>query len=137
MVSAKHPPLEGVHEAALYADDLDAAEQFWTRLGLPRIARAEGRHVFFRAGHDLLLVFDPRGTLTGGGAVPAHGALGPGHVALSVPDQAALDAWRARLEAAGVAVEREHEWPTGGRSIYFRDPAGNSVEFITQGSWGF
>ena len=27
-------------------------------------------------------------------------------------------------------------WPRGGRSIYFRHPAGNSVEPITPGVWG-
>jgi catechol 2,3-dioxygenase-like lactoylglutathione lyase family enzyme len=132
----KQPPLEGIHEAALYAADLDGAERFWRRLGFQRIGRAHGRHVFFRAGRDLLLVFDPRTTI-GGGAVPAHGAAGPGHVAFSVPDGSALEAWRRRLAQADVAVEREHVWPSGGRSLYFRDPAGNSIELITRGSWGF
>jgi hypothetical protein len=27
------------------------------------------------------------------------------------------------------------EWPGGGRSIYFRDPAGNSVELGTPAIW--
>ena len=130
------PPLEGVHEAALYTTELDAAAAFYARLGLREVGRSAGRHVFFRAGDDLLLLFDPRGTERGG-AVPAHGAHGPGHVALAVPDQAALDAWRARLADAGVDVESEVEWPSGGRSLYFRDPAGNSIELITRGSWGF
>jgi catechol 2,3-dioxygenase-like lactoylglutathione lyase family enzyme len=136
-MAAQHPPLEGVHEAALYADDLEAAERFWRRLGLPFVGRAEGRHVFFRAGSDLVLVFSAAATLKGGGAVPPHGASGAGHVALSVPDAAALEAWRRRLALAGVAIEAEHSWPAGGHSLYFRDPAGNSIELITRGSWGF
>jgi catechol 2,3-dioxygenase-like lactoylglutathione lyase family enzyme len=36
-----------------------------------------------------------------------------------------------------VDIEAEVVWPTGGRSLYFRDPAGNSIELITRGSWGF
>lgn len=132
-----HPPLGGLHEASLYVVDLDAAERFWRRLGLPLIGRAEGRHVFFRAGHDLLLLFDPDATAQAGGTVPPHGARGPGHVALDVPDVAALDAWRQRLREAGVPIEAELEWPHGGRSLYFRDPEGNSLELITRGSWGF
>lgn len=144
-----HPPLQGVHEASLYVQDLDTAERFWRGLGLPCIGRAPGRHVFFRAGEDMLLVFHPEGTRkTTGGAgdargprepsstVPPHGAEGAGHVALSVPDRAALEQWRTRLANAGVAIEAEITWPSGGRSIYFRDPAGNSLEFITRGSWG-
>jgi catechol 2,3-dioxygenase-like lactoylglutathione lyase family enzyme len=134
---AAHPPLEGVHEAALYAPDLDAAERFWSALGLQRIGRSAGRHVFFRAGDDLLLIFDPSATSAPGGAVPPHGARGAGHIALSVPDEAALNAWRVRLAAAGVEIEAELTWPTGGRSLYFRDPADNSIELITRGSWGF
>lgn len=133
----QHPPLEGVHEAALYCPDLEAGERFWRRLGLPLVGRAEGRHVFFRVGRDMLLLFDASTTSRSGGSVPPHGATGSGHVALSVPDAASLEAWRRRLAAAGVAVEAETEWPAGGRSLYFRDPAGNSVELITRGSWGF
>jgi catechol 2,3-dioxygenase-like lactoylglutathione lyase family enzyme len=134
---ARHPALEGVHEAALYAHDLDAAERFWTRLGLPCIGRAPGRHVFFRAGADLLLVFDPEATARPGSSVPPHGGQGAGHIALAVPDLYALAAWRRRLEDLAVAIEAEVAWPAGGRSLYFRDPAGNSIELITRGSWGF
>jgi catechol 2,3-dioxygenase-like lactoylglutathione lyase family enzyme len=133
----KHPPLEGVHEAALYTHDLDEAERFWSKLRFVRVGKSEGRHVFFRAGRDLLLIFDPETTAQPGGAVPPHGADGAGHVALSVPDAAALEEWRAQLASADVPVEAEVEWPSGGRSLYFRDPAGNSIELITRGSWGF
>jgi catechol 2,3-dioxygenase-like lactoylglutathione lyase family enzyme len=27
------------------------------------------------------------------------------------------------------------EWGNGSGSIYFRDPAGNLVEFVTKGNW--
>ena len=136
-----HPPLGGVHEASLYVDDLGAAERFWRRLGLQVVARKPGRHVFFRAGRDMLLLFDARATraLEGGsdaGGVPAHGAEGPGHVALDVPDGEALAQWREFLGIADVPIEHEQRWPSGGESLYFRDPSGNSVELITRGSWG-
>jgi catechol 2,3-dioxygenase-like lactoylglutathione lyase family enzyme len=130
------PPLGGVHEAALYVDDLDAAERFWKRIGLELLLRQPGRHAFFRAGRDMLLLFDAAAARKPG-EVPSHGAEGPGHVAFDVPDGAALDAWRDRLAALGVEIEQEHAWPSGGRSIYFRDPSGNSIELITRGSWGF
>lgn len=130
-----HPPLDGIHEAALYVSDLRRDERFWRRLGLQMVGRKEGRHVFFRAGRDMLLLFDAAASREGG-EVPAHGTRGAGHVALDVPDAAALEAWRSHLAEAGVEVEQEQAWPSGGRSIYFRDPSGNSLELITRGSWG-
>ncbi len=122
-------------ETAIYVDDLDRAEAFYRdMLGLEVIAREAGRHVFFRVGDGVLLAFEPGATLRGD-ILPAHGASGPGHFALGVRAED-LDGWRARLEGRGIAIEHETRWPRGGRSIYFRDPAGNSVELITPGVWG-
>jgi catechol 2,3-dioxygenase-like lactoylglutathione lyase family enzyme len=47
-----------------------------------------------------------------------------------------IDAMAERLTAAGVAIESEVRWPKGGRSIYFRDPAGNSLECAEAKIWG-
>ena len=133
--------ITGVLETCLYARDLDAAARFYAEvLGLGEIARAEGRHVFFRCGAGVLLLFNPDVTgatpgAVGGVPVPAHGAVGPGHVALAVVE-AALPEWRERLAGHGVAIEAEIAWPRGGRSLYVRDPAGNSVELAPRGIWG-
>lgn len=121
-------------EACVYADDLEAAERFYSGvLGMEVIARVEGRHVFFRCGGRVFLVFDPAAT-AGGGVVPGHGARGPGHVCFAATHEE-LPAWRAHLQAHGVAIETEHSWPGGGLSLYFRDPAGNSVELGTPSIW--
>jgi catechol 2,3-dioxygenase-like lactoylglutathione lyase family enzyme len=133
--------VRGVLEAAVYADDLGAAERFYRDvLGLPVLSRQPGRHVFFRCGAGVFLVFNPDATRAapaapGGGHVPPHGARGPGHVAFAV-GAAEVEAWRGRLAAAGVTVESEVTWPGGGRSLYVRDPAGNSVELATAQVWG-
>ena len=66
--------------------------------------------------------------------MPSHGATGAGHVAFSVGD-GELDAWREKLRARGVELEQEKTWPRGGRSIYVRDPAGNSVELVEGDLW--
>lgn len=126
--------LRRVLETCLYAADLQAAERFYADvLGLERMSREPGRHVFFRIGSQVFLVFDPAKT-SEGGTLPAHGADGAGHVAFAVRD-AEIPAWRAHLESHGVAIEREVEWPRGGRSLYFRDPAGNSIELTTPAIW--
>jgi len=139
-VDAPAPPAR-VLESCLYAADLATAARFYEDvLRLTPFARVEGRHVFFRCGPGVFLLFAPDVTgsapgAVGGVPVPAHGAHGPGHVAFAVAE-ASLDDWRARLGAHGVAVEAEIAWPRGGRSLYVRDPAGNSVELASPGIWG-
>ena len=134
----------GILECCVYAGDLDAAESFYAAvLGLEPFAREAGRHVFFRAGPaSVFLVFDARRTsdagtqsTVGGVPVPLHGATGQGHVAFAVVESE-LASWRDRLVAAGIEIEAEIDWPRGGRSIYVRDPAGNSVELATPRIWG-
>ncbi len=124
-----------VVESSLYVDDLDRAETFYRDvLGLELIGKEAGRHVFFRAGDTVLLLFEPHATRKGD-VLPAHGAIGPGHVALGI-DADELDLWRSRLRENGILIEKEMTWPRGGHSLYFRDPAGNSLELITPGLWG-
>jgi catechol 2,3-dioxygenase-like lactoylglutathione lyase family enzyme len=133
------PRVREVLETCLYARDLAAAERFYADvLGLEVLGRVGGRHVFFRLGRGMFLVFDPDATSVAPGhgvPVPTHGARGPGHVAFAVPGSA-LDGWRAHLSRLGVSVEAEVAWPRGGRSLYVRDPAGNSVELAAPGIWG-
>src|SRR5262249_44707610 len=116
--------------------DLPAAEQFYRDiLGLKLLVKEAGRHVFFQAGDQhVLLVFRAQSTLRGD-RLPAHGSRGPGHFALGI-DAADLDPWRDRLGQHRVEIEGEETWPRGGRSLYFRDPAGNLVELVTPGVWG-
>jgi catechol 2,3-dioxygenase-like lactoylglutathione lyase family enzyme len=127
-------------ETVLYARDLAAAEAFYNRL-LDRepYARAEGRHIFYKLETQMLLIFNPEATKkpqTGPLPVPSHGAEGEGHVCFAAI-AAEIGAWRDCLAKLGVAVEADFEWPGGGRSIYARDPAGNSVEFAEPRIWGF
>ncbi|HUF25508.1 MAG TPA: VOC family protein [Gemmatimonadaceae bacterium] len=123
-------------ESCLYAGDLAAAESFYARvLGLEVIGRVEGRHVFFRCGDGVLLIFDPAATAERGGQAPPHGAKGPGHLAFAVT-ASELIGWREHLARAQVEIEAEVGWPRGGRSIYFRDPAGNSIELAEPVMWG-
>ena len=128
------PRIERVLETCLYAEDLGAAADFYEGvLGLAVFSRVEGRHVFFRIGEAMFLIFRPQATAVTT-EVPSHGAHGPGHVAFAATS-AELDGWRRRLQERGVAIEREVEWPRGGRSLYLRDPAGNSVELATPDIW--
>ena len=130
----------GILETVLYAGDLDAAEVFYRDvLGLEPFARVPGRHLFYRCGDQVLLIFNPAATRVAPAAgalpVPPHGALGPGHICFRAT-AAEIEAWVRRLAAHAVAIEADFEWPRGGRSIYFRDPAGNCLEIAEPRIWG-
>jgi catechol 2,3-dioxygenase-like lactoylglutathione lyase family enzyme len=130
-----------VLETCIYATDLDAAERFYHGvLGLEILSRMPGRQVFFRCGDAVFLVFNPDATSSaegriGDAIIPRHGASGAGHVAFAATEEE-LATWTTRLGDAGIDVESVVEWPRGGRSIYFRDPAGNSVELAMPSIWG-
>ena len=133
------PALQGVLEAALYVDDLDAADTFYGEtLGLEEIAHVSGRHRFYRVGETVLLLFVAEKTRVPTAnpdlPVPTHGAEGPGHLCFSATGED-LDAWQPHLISMSIAIEGDFSWPNGPRSIYVRDPAGNSVEVAEPNLW--
>lgn len=138
--TTRPPQLDRILEASLYVSDLQVAEVFYTEvLGLTFHSKLERRHVFFRCGEQMVLLFNPEATtdpeLTPRG-LGLHGAYGPGHLAFGVTEDE-IDVWRAHLESHGVEIEQEIDWGgRRGRSIYFRDPDGNSLEFATAALWG-
>jgi catechol 2,3-dioxygenase-like lactoylglutathione lyase family enzyme len=124
-----------IFETVLYADDLDAAVEFYGGILGMEVTQRSDLFVTFRCESGVLLVFDPDKSGQRGRSVPAHGAHGPGHVAFAVGAED-LDAWRAHFEKHGVEIETEVEWKAGGVSLYIRDPADNSVELAPPTLWG-
>ncbi|WP_120635517.1 VOC family protein [Ruegeria sp. EL01] len=133
------PAPRAILEAALYVDDLDAAEQFYGEvLGLERIQRIPERHIFYKIGDSVLLLFNPDQTeqppTNPDLPVPPHGARGAGHVCL-VLTRHDIALMRKHLLDWNIPVDAEFDWPGGARSLYVRDPAGNSVEFAEGWLW--
>ncbi len=133
------PAPSAILEAALYVDDLDSAEDFYGEiLGLEKIQRVTNRHIFYRIGGSVLLIFKADETEKPPGnpdlPVPPHGARGPGHVCL-VLTRDEIAAMRKHLLNWNIPVDAEFDWPNGARSLYVRDPAGNSVEFSEGHLW--
>lgn len=58
----------------------------------------------------------------------------PTHFAFAVSTDD-TEPWRRKLESERVAIERVVTWPTGAKSVYFRDPDGNLAELISPGFW--
>lgn len=119
-----------VAEAVLYADDLAQATRFYRDVLQLPLTASFGDASFLQTGPDsTLILFDRQKLSERESVIPSHGANGEGHVALAV-ERDEMPAWRERLQEQGVEIEHEQRWPQGTHSIYFRDPAGNSVELI-------
>jgi catechol 2,3-dioxygenase-like lactoylglutathione lyase family enzyme len=130
------PAFDGVLETALYHDgaDREAIERFYGELlRLPAVARwPDG--LAFRVDGGVLLLFDRERLAQRGGPIADHGTAGPGHVCLRAGGEA-YERWRERLLASGVEIVHDAEWRGGGRSFYFRDPAGNLLEIADRDIW--
>lgn len=136
---ASAPRIVAVLETVLYVDDLDRAAAFYAGVIGLAVLHADARmRAFDVGGRGTLLLFPRGGTLapveTPGGTIPPHDGAGPLHVAFSIEAEA-LEAWRQRLAAAGIALESTVTWPRGGTSLYFRDPDDHLVELATPGLW--
>ena len=133
------PVITRILETALYVDDLDAVVAFYRDvLGL-RVLETGTRLVSIDAGQATVLLLFRRGATvsgldTSGGRIPPHDGRGPVHLAFAIASEA-LDAWVLRLQERGVEIESRVRWDRGGQSIYFRDPAGHSLELATPGTW--
>ena len=66
--------------------------------------------------------------------VPSHGTTGAGHMCFAASREE-IAGWKQHLEKHGIEVEREFDWPNGARSLYIRDPSGNSLEFAEPKLW--
>jgi catechol-2,3-dioxygenase len=116
-------------------------------LGLKFVSEEKDRHVFLKAGQSMLLIFNPNKTLANNNNIsnrsnsstqlPIHGAFAPPsiiHFALEIEKQN-YDSAKYILNEKNIKIEKEVIWEKGTNSIYFRDPAGNLVEIITQDCW--
>jgi catechol 2,3-dioxygenase-like lactoylglutathione lyase family enzyme len=123
------------YETVLYAPDPQAAARFYLDvLDLDEVEEADEMNAAFRLPDgNVLLIFNPERSAQPGRPVPSHGAVGVGHVAFKL-EGGTLDEAAVVLRDKGVEVEQEVDWGRG-RSIYFRDPAGNSVELVDGDIW--
>jgi catechol 2,3-dioxygenase-like lactoylglutathione lyase family enzyme len=133
------PPLNGIIETALYVSDVAKSAEFYKRLFGFKPMLESDRLVALDAGErSVLLLFLSGATNndfpTDGGVIPGHGPGGRTHFAFGISAED-FDDWLRYLAKHQVPVESTVQWQGGARSIYFRDPDDNLVEFITPGFW--
>ena len=112
-------------------------EFYVDKLGLTLVSEQKGRHVFLKTDKNMLLIFNYG--VTGVEKETSHGASTPPsmvHVAFEIESDEYEDT-KDLLEKNNIQIEKEVVWENNikSRSIYFRDPAGNLVEFITRNFW--
>jgi catechol 2,3-dioxygenase-like lactoylglutathione lyase family enzyme len=129
-------PWQGINHLALVTPDMDVTARFWHGvLGaelVATVATAEFRHYFFRIGERSTVAFfeyrcvdvPPIDKVAG---VPDIRSPQFDHVALDLPDDAALVALQQRLRDADCEVTDviDHEVA---HSVYFTDPNGIALE---------
>ena len=133
------PPIARILETALYVDDLDRAKAFYRNvIGLTLLVDGPRLVALDASAGTVLLLFRSGATREGvrfpEGFIPPHDGSGPMHMAFAISAEA-LPQWEAHLASHRVAIDGRMTWDGGGRSLYFRDPDGHSIELATPGTW--
>ncbi len=125
-------------ETSIYSSNLKQMKDFYIDiLGLDLVSEEKDRHVFLKAGKSMLLIFNPNNTLNKINDIfPSHGAFSPPsiiHFAFEIKRED-YEKWKSLLKENKISIEKEKKFGKS-KSIYFRDPVGNMVEFITSNAW--
>ena len=125
-------------ETSIYSSHLEKMKEFYVdKLGLEFVSEQIGRHVFLKTDKNMLLIFNQ--AVTAAEKETSHGASTPPsmvHIALEIESDEYEQA-KHLLEKNNIHIEKEIVWENNikSKSIYFRDPSGNLVEFITRNYW--
>lgn len=125
-------------ETSIYTSDLEIMKEFYVaKLGLEFVSEQRGRHVFLKTDKNMLLIFNYAATAIE--KETNHGASTPPsmvHIAFEIEAEGYEDA-KGLLAKNNIQIEKEIAWENNinSKSIYFRDPVGNLVEFITRNHW--
>jgi catechol 2,3-dioxygenase-like lactoylglutathione lyase family enzyme len=133
------PQLAGVLETSLYVEDLERSIRFYQEVMQFQKLVSDQRFCALQAGQREVLLLFRKGASTqpsviAGGTIPPHDGSGQMHLAFAMSAQE-LEPWERWLEQHQVVIESKVQWERGGRSIYFRDPDGHLLEFVTPGCW--
>jgi catechol 2,3-dioxygenase-like lactoylglutathione lyase family enzyme len=126
--------LSGVLETVVYCtnENEEATRRFYREvLGLQPLREDSVAH---RLGGSVFLLFNADESSVQD-SPPAHGAPNARVHTCFLAAPGEYERWKERLAAEGVEITQEIEWPSGPRSFYFEDPAGNVLEIAEADMW--
>jgi catechol 2,3-dioxygenase-like lactoylglutathione lyase family enzyme len=126
--------LAGVLETVVYCttENEEETRRFYREvLGLEPVREGSVAH---RLGAGVFLLFNADESSVQD-SPPAHGAPNARTHTCFVAAPRDYEDWRERLAARDVPITQEIEWPSGPRSFYFEDPAGNVLEIAEADMW--
>jgi catechol 2,3-dioxygenase-like lactoylglutathione lyase family enzyme len=126
--------LAGVLETVVYCttENEEQTRRFYRDvLGLRPVLEDSVAH---RIGTGVLLLFNADESAVQD-SPPAHGARDARVHTCFLAASGDYDRWKDDLRAKGVEIVQETEWPSGPRSFYFEDPAGNMLEIAEGDMW--
>jgi catechol 2,3-dioxygenase-like lactoylglutathione lyase family enzyme len=124
-----------IKETCLYVHDLNNCREFYKNvLGLEEISFVADKHLFFRAGDSVLLLFNPEDSKQKL-SPPPHFGSGNQHFAFEVPADE-YEIAKQQIVDKQIAIIDEVQWKSGKKSFYFRDPENNILEILPEnGIW--
>lgn len=124
-----------IKETCLYVNDLEEAKKFYHEvLGLTLIHYQPAKHLFFKAGTSVLLLFNPEDSKTKT-SPPSHFGGGKQHFAFEVEEKDYAKT-KAEIVEKGIKIIEEITWKSGQKSFYFNDAEGNVLEVLPDtGIW--
>jgi catechol 2,3-dioxygenase-like lactoylglutathione lyase family enzyme len=128
------PTLAGILETVVYcttANEEETRRFYRGVLGLRPLREGSVAH---RLGTGVFLLFNADESAVQD-SPPAHGAPNARVHTCFVAAPGEYEQWKARVEGHGVEITEEIEWPSGPRSFYFEDPAGNVLEIAEADMW--
>ena len=126
--------LAGILETVVYCTTENEAEtrRFYREvLGLTPLREDSVAH---RVATGLFLVFNADESSVQD-SPPAHGVPNARVHTCFLASPGEYERWKERLAEHGVEITQEIEWPSGPRSFYFDDPAGNVLEIAEADMW--
>jgi catechol 2,3-dioxygenase-like lactoylglutathione lyase family enzyme len=117
----------GIRHVALRVSNLQRSIDYYTGFLAFRVEwQPDSENAYLTSGTDNLALHE-----TGSRLDPDGDSCRLDHFGLLVATPEEVDAWAAKLEAAGQSlVQKPRTHRDGARSIYFRDPDGNLIQLI-------